>query len=245
DPLPELPSPDPLPELPSPDPLPELPSSDPLPELPSPDPLPELPSPDPLPEPSVPELPEQDNNGQPEEEYDNPFKRGYIVKFGRCPQNLDASIMPIEWIVIHSENNRALLFSRYGLFDSLFDSSENCWKTSDIYRFLNVNFYGAFFTDEERAFIDNDENAGGRVFLLSEDEVYDLLDDDLKTCPPTEFLNLKRTDCNSATCKWWLRETDRNNPGKSAMIVDEYGALSSADASKMDVAVRPAVWIKF
>lgn len=99
---------------------------------------------------------------------------------------------PIEWIVLHVEDKRELVVSRYVLEPMAVNalgqgSRENVtWETCTMRRWLNGKFYGTAFTEEERTLIqetlipnysnpefgtDCGPNTLDNVFILSVDEV--------------------------------------------------------------------------
>lgn len=121
---------------------------------------------------------------------------GDIVAFGRYEQDNDPDngAEPIKWQVLDIQDGRALLISKYVLDYECFNESENAsgsdlsvsqpWNSSYIRTWLNSEFSGSAFTDEESGALadmtdytqvnDAGEFTGdiiSGVFLLSYDDV--------------------------------------------------------------------------
>ncbi|MBR0519013.1 hypothetical protein IJJ97_04400 [bacterium] len=73
---------------------------------------------------------------------------GDYIKFGNYPKTSNGDIQPIEWQVLAKEGNKILVISRYGLDARRFDSSSNKWANSEIFKWLNGDFYNKAFTDQ-------------------------------------------------------------------------------------------------
>lgn len=77
---------------------------------------------------------------------------GNTISFGRYPQDKDGTVKPIEWVVLKTEKDEALLLSRYVLDKRPYSKYlENVtWETSDIRRWLNEDFYKIAFNSMEQ-----------------------------------------------------------------------------------------------
>ncbi len=122
---------------------------------------------------------------------------GDFVSFGRYPQTVSGEKEPIVWLVldIDTENNKALLISRFGLDAKPYDkkkTSDTSWETCSLRKWLNGEFFNIAFTEKEQRAIlmttvENDKNqlsvsyasvnptdignnTRDKVFLLSCDE---------------------------------------------------------------------------
>ncbi|WP_406037282.1 DUF6273 domain-containing protein [Succinimonas sp.] len=74
--------------------------------------------------------------------------------FGSYPQNGDAR-EPLEWLVLKTEGDRALLLSRYGIDLRCYREDRgnalwSLWKNSDVREWLNGDFLKAAFSEEEQ-----------------------------------------------------------------------------------------------
>jgi uncharacterized lipoprotein YehR (DUF1307 family) len=190
-------------------------------------------------------------------------KVGDKITLGKYEQNGDmASKEDIVWTVVKVEEGRALLLSDYCLTYSGFHGKNEAftWVDSDMRYNLNNDFFGAAFSDEEKALIDevvieNGENyvfaLGGdidskdRVFLLSMEEAKELLDEATVTGKPTQFVkNTSKMTHGSASCNWWLRTSGSTD--KKAVVVG-YNDVINIPGLRGDIAeagVRPALWYK-
>lgn len=149
------------------------------------------------------------------EETQEPYKTGDIVTFGTYEQdnNPDNGAEPIEWIVLDIVNqkdsmskkvdHRVLLISVYALDVQPYHAEHDTvtWKDCSLRKWLNEEFYGTAFTEDEQKLIaqasaDNSDDQGNdewepittsgntvtkdNVFLLSYREVYKKPKDDKK-----------------------------------------------------------------
>ena len=127
----------------------------------------------------------------------------------------------IEWIVLHVEENKMLVVSRYGLDTQPFHSKKEktTWKDSNIRKWLEKHFYYEAFSDEERSRIlltdvfpdetvlwdcDLGSKSSDHIFLLSYDEVKEYVyDDSMMKCSPTDSLKTQDIYVNSKGNGWW------------------------------------------
>ena len=118
-------------------------------------------------------------------------QKGSIVRFGHYEQdnNINNGPEEIEWIVVTTQENKALLLSKYVLDQVEFSTNTNgdVWETCTLRRWMNNDFYNAAFDNDEKAKIVetnvvNNENPSShvssgnntidKVFALSVDEIY-------------------------------------------------------------------------
>ena len=120
----------------------------------------------------------------------------------------DGTKETVEWKVLEydEENGRALLVSRYLLFNSSFN--EQNWKKSSIRKTLNESFFNDAFTEDEKKLIlkcTGKEGSGmvkgDKVFLLSNVDVF-IYRDQFAGCVP--IMMACYHDGNNAN--WWLRD---------------------------------------
>lgn len=106
------------------------------------------------------------------------YNIGDTVILGTFEQddNEDNGAEPIEWIVLDTDENKALLLSKYVLTEEQYDYSGNqvTWYTSTLFQWLNSDFKNEAFTEDEKGQIINSEY--GDVFLLSFDEAVKYFD---------------------------------------------------------------------
>ncbi len=87
--------------------------------------------------------------------YELPKKVGNVVLLGRYEQdgNVENGPEPIEWIVTAISDDKALLLSKYVLAAKTMNSSrgeKQEWKTSELHKWLNEDFYNEAFNNEEK-----------------------------------------------------------------------------------------------
>ena len=114
---------------------------------------------------------------------------GSIVQFGHYEQdnNKENGTEAIEWMVLDTDGNKSLLFSKYGLETVQYNNryTRTTWETCSLRKWLNNEFLNtAFSEDEQQAIlvteVDNSESQGysewhapggnntqDQVFLLS------------------------------------------------------------------------------
>ena len=197
---------------------------------------------------------------------------GDRVLFGSYPQDIIAAVPaassasaaaePVEWRVLAADAGRALLISEYVLDCKKYNETSGAvtWETCTLRRWLNDDFFGAAFSEDERKRItavrnDNPVNPsfrtdGGdptddRVFCLSIDEVNTYLGrEGDRMARPTAFARKNGVFVASyrGTGWWWLR-----SPGRSECEVANVQYNGRVDAfgcvCETGCGVRPAVWI--
>ena len=196
---------------------------------------------------------------------------GDTIKFGKYEQDNDLSNgkEDIEWIVLATEGNKALVISKYVLdscqeYNTSYD--DVTWETCSLRKWLNGTFFNTAFTAEEQnkiilTTVTADANPGydtlpgndtlDKVFLLSITEVNKYFSsDEARICAPTDYAIAQGAHTNNDTftggrdaCSWWLR-----SPGFISTYAAEvyYDGIVSNWGTNVDqyvVAVRPAMWI--
>ncbi|MBO4485040.1 MAG: hypothetical protein J5738_06595 [Lachnospiraceae bacterium] len=185
------------------------------------------------------------------------LKVGECFKFGSYELDGDPSNgnESIQWIVLKKVGMTVQLCSKDILVYQSFNESERdiTWKTCSLRTWLNNEFYSkAFSPNEQKKIMSTDVKAednskygtkGGdttkdKVYLLSEDELYDLVDSGVvdASCPHTENNKLFR-----AQSGFWLR-----SPGKTQSLAAVYQGDWTVNPSVSPIeeqGVRPVIWI--
>ena len=188
---------------------------------------------------------------------------GSIIQFGKYPQGAEGEVWPIEWFVLATYQNRALIISKHVLDAQQYNTelADTTWATSSIRNWLHLNFLPAAFSEEEQKRIlttntPNNDNPrywtpGGvpskdRIHLLSGQEVEKYFAKEPgRRVLATGYAARKglRRDAGGSCC--WCTRT----PGASASSVTNVyynGALSyNGDKVSNLYAIRPALWITF
>ena len=190
---------------------------------------------------------------------------GSYITLGSYEQDKDASDgkEPIEWLVLATEGDKALVVSRYCLDCQPYNTEygDLTWETCSLRTWLNTTFLNEAFSAEEQssiinATIVNDPNpmypdtpsgndTTDQIFLLSVTEVEKYFDSDsARECDPTKSAvahGVYVRDGNT-TCYWWLRSPgDMSN---SAVCVGFDGSWNNVPYVHSDVnGIRPAMWI--
>ena len=170
---------------------------------------------------------------------------GDIVYFGSYEQDNDTTNGKevIEWLVLSQDVDKILLVSKYALDCQPYNTSYEMisWKTCSLNKWLNETFLNAAFSAEEQ----------NSIICTSFGALTYFNSDEAMKCAPTKYAiaqgartdNSYKTD-GKATCWWWLRS---GNGYKiySAEHVNIDGSIyyDGNAVSKVDIAVRPALWI--
>ena len=196
------------------------------------------------------------------------FAVGNYVIFCNYPQTNDVNDnSPIEWLVLESDGETALLISRYALDCKPYNEYQmyTTWERCTLRYWLNNEFFNKAFSAEEKQYVLQSDvsadknpwrstNLGSatkdKVFLLSSAEANKYFkSDDARKCAPTDYALQQGAHTSDSdkvegreTCEWWLR-----SPGYysiDATDVDHNGSIYSCNAEISYVAVRPCVRVR-
>ncbi len=199
------------------------------------------------------------------------YQTGNYVTFGSYPQTTSGTDdTPIEWLVLESDGETALLISRYGLDCQMYNTeyADTTWEKSTLRSWLNSTFYNRAFSDEEKQSIltssvsadknpDYDTNPGNatkdNVFLLSivEAKKY-FTSNEARMCVPTDYAIQQGTYAaysnytvdGRRACWWWLRSPGYDS-GYAASVSFGGSFSSSGDhVHSSGNAVRPCVRVR-
>ena len=196
------------------------------------------------------------------------FAVGNYVIFGNYPQTNDVNDnSPIEWLVLESDGETALLISRYALdckpYNERYEATT--WETCTLRSWLNSEFFNKAFSTEEKQYIlqsdvsadknpKNSTNPGNatkdNVFLLSIVEANKYFkSDDARKCAPTDYAIQQGAYTSDSykvegrrACWWWLRSP--GNSSYNAADVDPDGSIGNFSVSGSSDAVRPCVRVR-
>ncbi|MDO4386553.1 MAG: DUF6273 domain-containing protein [Clostridia bacterium] len=197
------------------------------------------------------------------------LKAGDFVFLGSFPQTEAGDDMPIEWLVLESDGETALLISRYALDCKPYNEKQEdtTWETCTLRSWLNNEFYETSFSAEEKQSIlpsevsaDKNPEQGttpgnateDRVFLLSITEANAYFEsDNARICAPSDYAirhGAYKSDGGEVdgkrACWWWLRSPGYY--GSSAAYVYSVGSIdfSGSYVNNSDYAVRPCVRVR-
>jgi len=188
---------------------------------------------------------------------------GDTVEFGNYIQGSALIKSELVWRVIDKVDDEVLLLSEKCIelkpynFDK---NSDTTWETCSLRKWLNTSFLSTAFDEEELSCIltsnlsaePNSEHLtpGGndtqdKVFILSacQAEKY-LINDGERIALATEQVLLQDSGETSGPINWWLRTPGYY--GYRAVVVSQDGRIDydGYSASRGNIAVRPAIWVK-
>ncbi|MBO5224224.1 MAG: toll/interleukin-1 receptor domain-containing protein [Clostridia bacterium] len=194
------------------------------------------------------------------------LKVGDTYKFGKYYQSNDTEKEPIEWQVLATEGNRALLISKYALDCKPYNKErkEVTWETCSIRKWLNNDFISTAFTTTEKEKIPTvavsaDKNPSystnpgnstlDKVFLLSILEANKYLSSNTeRQCKPTSYAKKNGAYVNkdNGNSSWWLRSPGYNQYFAAGVSVGGVVRHRGKDnyVYFADSAVRPALWVE-
>lgn len=159
---------------------------------------------------------------------------------------------PLTWIVLDVQGGKALLLSKYGVDSRPYHGKETSvtWQTSDLYEWLNDEFYQQAFGETEKT--DILETDGGaedipqKLFLLSREEAQTYFSSDKdRICQATDHAVSRNAYVNTATggSWWWLR--DPGGSAREALSVNSDGRIDTRGdrVNGERGVVRPAMWV--
>ena len=189
------------------------------------------------------------------------LQQGDSITFGSYDQDgtEDNGAEPIEWIVLSADDNSALLISRYALECKKYNEENTSinWATCTLRNWMNGEFYGSAFTEDEKARIlrvkvkadknpatdvDPGKDTQDKVFALSVNEAtrYFASPEERIVKPTLTAVNNGAYKNDAGNGTWWLR-----TPGQSKACAA--GVALSGDFSinwgvhAYDCGVRPAI----
>ena len=196
------------------------------------------------------------------------FMVGNYVNFGGYPQTQNGNDKtPIEWRVLESDGETALLISRYALDCKPYNTEfvDTTWEQCTLRGWLNNAFYNrAFSTVEKQYMLQSDVSADknpkystnpgnatkDNVFLLSIVEANKYFkSDDARKCAPTDYAIQQGAYTSDSykvegrrACCWWLRSPGYNSD--FAVDVNPDGSIGRSRVSGSGLAVCPCVRVR-
>ena len=181
------------------------------------------------------------------------------VFFGHYPQQGEAD--PIEWIVLEEQDGKAMLISKYLLDMKIYHPYGNrvTWENSELRAWLNEDFLGAAFSEEEQAAIaltdvDNSAAQGNmdwydkdgndtqdKVYLLSYQEAnrYFPREED-RICAVTDHALFHYAYSGDGDAGWWWLRS----PGRWSFdtgVAGHEGGFFSVDSDRVAGCIRPVI----
>ena len=198
------------------------------------------------------------------------FSAGTYLAFGSYPQTKTGNDdTPIEWLILESDGETALLISRYALDCKLYNEKkeDTTWETCTLRGWLNNEFFNkAFSAEEKQSILQSDVSADknpeystnpgnatkDKVFLLSVVEANKFFKSkDARKCAPTDYAIQQGAYTSDSSkvegrkaCWWWLR-----SPGSDSDFAAfvTYGGSISDRGTRVNFsysAVRPCVRVR-
>ena len=183
--------------------------------------------------------------------------KGDVVLFGAYEQdgNKKNGVEHIAWKVLEKKDNKVLLLSVYVLDAKAFHgtASDIGWKKSDLYTWLQDDFYKTAFSETEQNSVE--DTGEGKAFLLSLEEVrkyfsveksglnLQTLSDDRLAAEATGYAESQGVWTVGGNACWWLR-TGGEVSGTAVEITEDGNLyLLGTDYNYSYNGVRPAIWL--
>ena len=195
------------------------------------------------------------------------FSAGTYLAFGSYPQTKTGNDdTPIEWLILESDGETALLISRYALDCKPYNKNKDTtWETCTLRGWLNDEFFNkAFSADEKKSILQSNVSADknpeystnpgnatkDKVFLLSIVEANKYFkSDDARKCAPTDYAIQQGAHTSDIfkvegrwACWWWLRSPGYNS--YSAAYINNGGSIDYNLVYFSSGAVRPCVRVR-
>ena len=195
------------------------------------------------------------------------FSAGTYLAFGSYPQTKTGNDdTPIEWLILESDGETALLISRYALDCKPYNKNKDTtWETCTLRGWLNDEFFNkAFSADEKKSILQSNVSADknpkystnpgnatkDKVFLLSVVEANKYFkSDDARKCAPTDYAIQQGAHTSDIfkvegrwACWWWLRSPGYNS--YSAAYINNGGSIDYNLVYFSSGAVRPCVRVR-
>ena len=198
------------------------------------------------------------------------YSVGDVVTLGTYPQTRSGNDnTPIEWIVLESDDETALLISRYALDAQPYNTKYKSitWEKCTLRKWLNNEFYNRAFSAEEKkrilmSNVSADKNPSYRtdpgnatkdlIFLLSIAEANKYFaSDKARMCAPTDYAIQQGawtmddiTVDGRPACWWWLRSPGNSSNGAAYVYYGGSTGGRGCDVDDSYCAVRPCVRVR-
>ncbi len=189
------------------------------------------------------------------------LKEGHYFTFGTFPRSESEPRAPIEWLVLEVSDDEALLLSRDALYRLEYhtDYKEVSWLSCSLRLWLNHDFFGMAFTEEEQdriveAELENKPNpyyhtsssntTRDRVFCLSIQEAQKYCADaNIAKCAATPLALERHAWERQGCCQWWLRSAGEKRNMAACVDYQGYIEMRGNNVHNYVTAVRPAIRI--
>lgn len=179
--------------------------------------------------------------------------------------------MPVEWLILHENQEKMLVLSRYVLdAKRMFsDCIYTSWERSTLRKWLNQDFFEGIFSPEEQKKIPvseiftpdcHDFGSYGnnltqdKLFLLSEEEIDQYLPEPAFRTAPAEpnavrysqdlkdFVNLLPFYHEMKNCWWWLR-SNGDEPNMFSIVWSDGSVSGTGHYANYERGIRPAMYL--
>ena len=192
-----------------------------------------------------------------------PLKKGYVIKFGTYPCHEDGRPAPIEWVVLETFDETALLITKHVIDCRLYHRAAVpvTWETCDLRKWLNRDFFSRAFSGEEKKRIlitdhETDENMkfgtdGGkatrdRIFCLETSAaLYFFKKDHDSEATPTPYAMKQGAipDFHDKKSSWWSRTPGFAENRACHIDSTEYISRCGVPVNSANIGIRPAMKI--
>ena len=161
----------------------------------------------------------------------------------------------LSWIVIKKEADTVWLLSEYGIDGSSYNQKHEkvSWNECDLREYINSEEYIKAFSKYELTYMNEENN--DIVSLLSEDEAYELFENDkarelaITSVAEARGTNINRMsksnmwDMKGYRSSWWWLKGSAGRKDVTAPIVTVDGTISEKEVNRPGGAIRPLIKI--
>ncbi len=193
----------------------------------------------------------------------HPLKKWQIIKFGTYPWYEDGLPAPIEWVVLNTFDETALLITKYVIDCRLYHHAAVpvTWETCDLRKWLNRDFFSRAFSGEEKKrilitdieteynqkfFITGGNDTRDRIFCLDQCDALNLFRKDRDSeASPTPYAMKQGAipDFHDKKSSWWSRTPGFAENRVCQIDSTKYASPYGVPVNSKNIGIRPAMKI--
>ena len=154
------------------------------------------------------------------------------IIFIKPKEGSDFTFGSYKWLVLKTQNDRALIITQDIIKQMRFHASSNVYSNSEVRNYLINDFYNSFNNKEKKRILQDTETKD-KIFLLSVEQANYYYANDTK----------RVARYNGSACFWWLRSPGGSSGYASYVFYDGDIYLRGFYVYGGSGGVRPALWL--